>query len=229
MKITHTQCRLDGAYADRGYYELHGLFNNPNDVVLNTALVGTIEFNGETCVGNIHWVSKSSSDGGELEYHMRRVFCFFIRGVSGEDFAKSRRTVRNFRAYFTEYRAEHLRKLQGLRPKPHPPNYIRLKLPTLVEELKKRKLSTKGLKADIVKRLEKDDADENTEALGSLIEAVGQSHMNSQGSDLARSFEELGLSNQSQFFHSQKRTRDVESADEVQSPSAQKRSRQATN
>ena len=39
MKVAHTQCRLDGALAARGYYELYGLFGDPS-VVLNTALVG---------------------------------------------------------------------------------------------------------------------------------------------------------------------------------------------
>ncbi|KUJ23825.1 uncharacterized protein LY89DRAFT_3964 [Mollisia scopiformis] len=49
MKLAHTQCRLDGALAARGYYELHGLYGDPG-VVLNTALVGTVEFNGECFV-----------------------------------------------------------------------------------------------------------------------------------------------------------------------------------
>lgn len=120
MKIGHTQCRLDGACAARGYYELHGLYGNPNDVVLNTALVGTIEFNGEICVGNVHWVSKPLGGRGELEYHMKRAFCFFTRGLSAEDFLKGRRAARNFRAHFAELRAEHLKKLQGLKHRPHP-------------------------------------------------------------------------------------------------------------
>lgn len=52
MKVAHTQCRLAGAYAARSYYELHGLYGKPDDVVLNTALVGSVEFNGEICVGS---------------------------------------------------------------------------------------------------------------------------------------------------------------------------------
>jgi hypothetical protein len=210
MKVAHTQCRLDGALAARGYYELHGLYGDPG-VVLNTALVGTVEFNGESFVGNVHWVSQPSGGGKELEYHMRRVVCFFARGLKVEDFLTARRAARNFRAYFSELRAEHLRKLQGLKPRPHPPNYASLKVAVLVEELAKRKLSTKGVKGVLITRLEKDDADKSAQALEGLIETVGQSHIHSRSSNPSRSFE--GQESLDQTQSSQKRVREMENTD----------------
>jgi hypothetical protein len=47
------QCRLNGGLAARGYYKLHGLYGDPG-VVLNTALVSTVEFNRESFIGNVH-------------------------------------------------------------------------------------------------------------------------------------------------------------------------------
>jgi len=229
MKIGHTQCRLGGACAARGYYELHGLYGNPDDVVLNTALVGTIEFNGEVCVGNIHWVDKPSTDLGELEYHMKRVFCFFTKGLGVKDFIKGRRVARSFRAYFAELRAGHLKRLEGLKSRSHPLHYMKFKIPALVKELEDRKLSTKGSKGDLVKRLEKDDSERNTEALENLIEAVGHAYVNSQGSNPSRSFEDQGTSSQGHSFRSQKRAREADNADEIQSTSAQKRIRESAN
>jgi hypothetical protein len=37
----------------------NGLYGSP-DIALNTAFVGTMEFNGEMFVGNVHWVSNLS-------------------------------------------------------------------------------------------------------------------------------------------------------------------------
>jgi hypothetical protein len=209
MKLAHTQCRLDGALAARGYYELYGLRGDPS-VVLNTALVGTVEFNGESFVGNVHWISQSSNGGKELEYHMRRVLCFFARGLEIEDFFTAQRAARNFRAYFSELRAEHLRLLEGLEPRPHPPNYARLKVAALMKELEKRGLSTKGVKGDLVTRLEKDDVVKGAQALEGLIETVGESHIHSQSSNPSRSFE--GQESQD-LQSSQKRTREVDETD----------------
>lgn len=207
MKVAHTQCRLDGALAARGYYELYGLYGDPS-VVFNIALVGTVEFNGECFIGNVHWVSQASSDGKKLEYHMRRVMCFFARGLKVEDFLIARRAARSFRAYFSELRAEHLKKLQALRPRPHPPNYVRLKVEVLRKELAKRSLSTNGTKSELVTRLEKDDAAKSAQALEGLIETVGQSHINSQGSNASRSFEGQEILDLAQS--SQKRVRATE-------------------
>ena len=210
MKVAHTQCRLDGALAAQGYYELHGLYGDPG-VVLNTALVGTVEFNGESFVGNVHWVSQPSNGGKELQYHMKRVACFFARGLNVEDFLTARRVARNFRAYFSELRAEHLRKLQGLEPRPHRPDYASLTSKVLRVELEKRKLSPKGAKGVLVTRLEKDDADKNAQALEGLIETVGQSHIHSQSSNLSRSFE--GQESPDLTQSSQKRVRGAENTD----------------
>lgn len=212
MKIAHTQCRLDGAVAAQGYYELHGLYGDPR-VVLNTALVGTVEFNGESFVGNVHWVSQPSSGGKELEYHMRRVMCFFARGLKVEDFVTARRAARNFRAYFSEVRAEHLRKLQGLNPRPPPPNYANLKKAVLIEELTKRKLPTKGDKGKLVTRLENDDATKSAQASEGLIETVGPSRIYSQSSNPSRSFEGQESLDLSQS--SQKRARATEDSNRI--------------
>ncbi len=86
MKLAHTQCRLDGALAARGYYELYGLCGDPS-VVLNTAFVGTVEFNGESFVGNVHWISQPSNGGKEFEYHMTRVLCFFAGNSKSKIFS----------------------------------------------------------------------------------------------------------------------------------------------
>ena len=118
---------------------------------------------------------------------MRRVLCCFTRGLNEEDFIKPRWMARNFRAYFAGLRAEHVKKLQNLRPRPHPPNYSTLKVAALKRELDTRKLSTKGSKSDLINRLEKHDAEKNNEALDSLLDSVSQSHMNSQGSSPALS------------------------------------------
>ena len=83
----HNDCRLDGAFATHGYYMLYSLLGNP-DEVLDTALVGTVEFSGETFIGNVHWVSKKSDDGQELVYHTKRVVCGFTRGLGVEYLSK---------------------------------------------------------------------------------------------------------------------------------------------
>jgi hypothetical protein len=215
MRVAHTQCRLAGAYAARGYYELHGLYGSP-DVILDTALVGTIEFNGEICVGNVHWVSKPSGGSGDLHYHMKRVLCSFTRGLGEKDFIRTRQMARNFRSYFTDLRAEHFKKLQSLKPRRHPPNYPSFKISRLKHELQSRKLSTKGLKPDLIRRLEEHDAEENTQALESLLDSVSQSRMNSQSSNPGGSFESPRPSNFTSSFQSQKRVLETDDSDDAQ-------------
>jgi hypothetical protein len=227
MRIAHTQCRLDGAFAARAYYELHGLYGSP-EIALNTALVGTVEFNGEIFVGNVHWVSKPSNDGKELSYHMRRVACFFTRGLCVEDFLEARRIARNFREYFADLRVEHLRKLQDLPPRWQPPNYAHLQRAALTKELEKRGLSVKGVKGELVKRLENDDTTKNAEALEGLIEAAGQSLMNSQGSNAALSFEDPTTSDPPHSFRLQKHAREAHHPGAIQ-PQGQKRQRRESD
>lgn len=223
MRIGHTQCRLDGAFAARGYYALHGLYS-PADIALNTAFVGTIEFNGEICIGNVHWMTKCPK--GELEYRMKRVFCVVTRGLGVEDFVKGRGKARNFRSYFAGIRLEHLRKLESLPVRAHPPNYKRQKVPELREELKKRKLATRGHKEELIKRLEQADFHKNAEGLVSLMETVDNTHLHSQGSNLSPSFEHAEHSDQGHSFRSQKRTREEDDPNESQSQLSQKRTRE---
>lgn len=203
MKVAHTQCRLDGAFAAKGYYELYGLYGDP-EAVLDRALVGTGEFNAETFTGNIHWVSKGK---GGLEYHMRRVVCFFTRGVCVEDYIRARQTARNFRSYFEDLRVEHLKELNNLSPQSHPPDYHILNSSELRKELGDRGLSTaKATKAECILLLQKDDAEKNAQRLDEVIERVSQSRMNSQGSTQLHSFTDVAPSNPSESFQSQKRS-----------------------
>jgi hypothetical protein len=65
IKVTHTQCRLNRALAARGDYELYGLCGDPS-VVLNTALVGTVRFNGEFFVDNFGQITIS------LQHRLRK-------------------------------------------------------------------------------------------------------------------------------------------------------------
>lgn len=226
MKVCHTQCRLDGAFAARGYYQLHVLYPHLNDDVLKTAWVGSIEFNGEVCIGNVHWIDKPSKHA-ELEYHMKRIFCIFTKGLGIEDFVKGRRVARSFREYFAELRVEHLRRLQKLKDRPCPPEYAKLNVPALKAKLRERNLPVKGNKPELVNRLEEnDEEDRRSENAESIIERVSHIHVQSQGSNPSQSFEDPGPSNPGHSFGSQKRGRES-STDEIQPPRGKKRAQKA--
>jgi len=103
MYTAHLQNRHRGAIASRAYHEYYEKIQKKPDESWATARVGSIEFNGDTVVGNIHWVDKSS-DGQERSYHMTRVLCLFTCGLKFSDFKKARRKARNFRDYFLDVR-----------------------------------------------------------------------------------------------------------------------------
>ena len=103
MYTAHLQNRHRGAIASQAYHEYYEKIQKKPDESWATARVGSIEFNGDTVVGNIHWVEKSS-DGRERRYHMTRVLCLFTCGLKFSDFKKARRKARNFRDYFWDVR-----------------------------------------------------------------------------------------------------------------------------
>jgi len=103
MYTAHLQNRHRGAIASRAYHEYYEKIKKKPDESWATARVGSIEFNGDSVVGNIHWVDKSS-DGRERRYHMTRVLCLFTCGLNLSDFEEARRKARNFRDYFWDVR-----------------------------------------------------------------------------------------------------------------------------
>ncbi len=103
MYTAHLQNRHRGAIASRAYHEYYEKIQKKSDESWATARVGSIEFNGDTVVGNIHWVDKSS-DVREHRYHMTRVLCLFTCGLEFGDFKKARKQARNFRDFFSGVR-----------------------------------------------------------------------------------------------------------------------------
>jgi hypothetical protein len=93
MKIAHQQVRLGGGYASQSLFKLYehlrqlgegeGEFAKPYKNLeftknfLDQALVGSIEFNSEVIVGNVHWPTMSKDVDRKVDYHMRRVMCHF--------------------------------------------------------------------------------------------------------------------------------------------------------
>ncbi len=107
MYTAHAQNRHNGSIASQAYHEYHVQILDKPDESWDIAKVGSIEFNGDIVVGNVHWVSKSDGDGTEgdhREYHMTRILCRFTYGLGYEDFKTARREARNFRDYFLNIR-----------------------------------------------------------------------------------------------------------------------------
>jgi hypothetical protein len=153
MQIAHQQVRLDGGVAAQGYFKLLTLCNVGEDPY-GKALVGTIESNAETIVGNIHWATKSRHKSRTVEYHMRRVFHYFTRGIDRRDFLRCREQARRFRQYFRDMREDILDKLRRLSiPSLKPRSYSNYKLEQLKTLCRERNLPISGNKADLVKRL----------------------------------------------------------------------------
>lgn len=112
MKIAHQQVRLDGGVASQGLLKLYSHFKTP-EKCLGKALVGSVEYNGEVIIGNVHWAAKSNTVRGGVDYHMRRVMCHFTRGLNFKDFVKNRAEARNFRQLFAEIRENILKELKA--------------------------------------------------------------------------------------------------------------------
>ena len=123
MKIAHQQARLDGGFASQGLYRLYNQTGHLK-TCLGQALVGSLEYNGEIIIGNVHWATESASNPGGVDYHMRRVMSHFTRGLSFEDFVKNRAEARSFRRFFADKRKKVLKELLALQqPAARPRSY----------------------------------------------------------------------------------------------------------
>lgn len=103
MYTAHLQNRHRGAIASQAYHEYYEKIRKKPDESWAIAKVGSIEFNGDSVVGNVHWVDKTS-DGRERRFHMTRVLCLFTCGLKFDDFIEARKKARNFREYFLDVR-----------------------------------------------------------------------------------------------------------------------------
>lgn len=111
MYIAHTQNRHCGSIASQAYHEYYSQIRKTPDESWDIAKVGSVEFNGDVMVGNVHWVSKGAggkTDRDHRRYHMTRALCRFTCGLKFEDFKEARKEARNFRDYFWGVR-DHLR------------------------------------------------------------------------------------------------------------------------
>lgn len=117
MYTAHAQNRHCGAVASQAFVEYYAQFPDDSESPWNIARVGSIEFNGDVVVGNIHWASSSDKTGQDRtvrKYHMTRVMCRFTYGLGYEDFVVARKEARNFREYFLDKRKEFLQKCKKL-------------------------------------------------------------------------------------------------------------------
>jgi hypothetical protein len=112
MKVAHQQARLDGGVAAEGLYKLYSRLNKSEESCLDQPLVGTLEWNGDVVIGNVHWATKSISGSREVDFHMCRVMCHMTRGIGIDDFLKNRAKARNFRQYFANVRERIFKDLQ---------------------------------------------------------------------------------------------------------------------
>lgn len=112
----HVQNRHCGAVALQGYVEYFVQPMRTSQAAWNIARLGTIEFNGDVVVGNVHWVSSSDSseeDRTIRKYHMTRVLCRFTYGRRYKDFVIARE-VRSFRECFQAGREAFLKECKEL-------------------------------------------------------------------------------------------------------------------
>jgi len=142
MKIAHQQVRLGGGLAAQGLFKLYSHSHiKRHKKCLGQALVGSLEYNGEIIIGNVHWATESASKPGGVDYHMRRVMSHFTRGLSFEDFVKNRARVRSFRRFFADKREEILKEIRGIAPPaPGPRFYSEMRGPELKDECRKAKI-----------------------------------------------------------------------------------------
>ena len=102
MYTAHAQNRHRGAIASQAYHNYYEKVRKTPGESWAIAKVGSIEFNGDTVVGNLHWVDKTNT--GRRRYHMTRILCLFTCGLNFEDFKEARKRARNFRDYFSDVR-----------------------------------------------------------------------------------------------------------------------------
>jgi hypothetical protein len=112
-------------------------------------------------VGNVHWATRSRDKSRDVEYHSRRVFHHFTRGINRKDFLRCCDQARRFRRHFQDVREDILAKLRKLRvPSPKPRSYSNFNPEHLKTLCREKKLPVSGNKAELVKRLKHHDAEQ---------------------------------------------------------------------
>jgi hypothetical protein len=122
MYTAHIQNRHCGAVASQAFVEYFVRLHGNSKLAWDVARVGSVEYNGDCVVGNIHWVSSSDSSGQDRnirKFHMIRAMCRFTYGLSYEDFKTARKEVRNFREYFQADRETFLKECKELPERPN--------------------------------------------------------------------------------------------------------------
>ena len=107
LYVAHIQNRNNGAYASRAWHEYYAQVRQKPEKSWDYAHVGSVQFNGDVVIGNVHWVSKLNGDGSDPRqrvYHMRRVFGHVITGLGEEAFQRGLEEARNFHDYFRQKR-----------------------------------------------------------------------------------------------------------------------------
>lgn len=103
----HQQNIYNGAFGSQAYHSYYEHILQTPDESWDMAKVGTLVFDGDTVVGNVHWVSKSpNNEIRDRDFLVARVFCHFTLGTGLEDFRTARRAARNFHDYFRRVRSD---------------------------------------------------------------------------------------------------------------------------
>ena len=121
MYTAHVQSRHCGAAASQGFVEYFVQLENDSEDAWNDARVGSIEFNGEVVVGNVHWATRSKNNSKSRKYHMKTVMCRFTCGLDYDDFKNARKEARNFREYFAKEREKFHKRCRRLARPPSQP------------------------------------------------------------------------------------------------------------
>ncbi|KAL9620097.1 MAG: hypothetical protein Q9160_005303 [Pyrenula sp. 1 TL-2023] len=170
MKVAHTQCRLDGAFAARAWYEVYTLLL-PDEERLGVPFVGTMEFDPDGWRCYIHWVGlatdgeklhtveNTSANGTPLSFHMCRVAAGYSRYEDVKSFLNARQKAINFRNYFAQRRSRFSEQIKKLPAQEAPPAYKEMNVKTLKSMCKERAppLTIGGNKKDLIDRLKRDD------------------------------------------------------------------------
>jgi hypothetical protein len=156
MKIAHQQARLDGGFGSQGFFKLYDYLKTDLGDCFDQPLVGTVEYNGEIIIGNVHWATKSTSTITGVEYHMRRVMAHFTRGVSFNEFVKNRAKIRSFRRYFANVRERILKQLQEIPARKIQEKYDKMSRNELMILCQSRSILV-GKVGEMRQRLQEDD------------------------------------------------------------------------
>ena len=175
MYTAHVQSRHCGAVALQGFVEYFVQLENNSEDAWNDARVGSIEFNGEVVVGNVHWATRSKDDFKSRNYHMKRVMSRFTCGLDYEDFKAARNEARNFREYFSKEREKfHKRCIRLAGPLSEPKASFREEDEESEDELRKHKAPTgngskgRNSRAEMVEA-SMADSEEQTDQVSSTV------------------------------------------------------------